>query len=384
MKYLYVLLLCYMNNSSAQLSGEEILKQSAARIKSLRSISYNIYSETGSEKANADVTVNRVKDFPVFEISQLKVSGLIMTDAGSRQVKFSSDGNRFEYLDPKTNELTRIDSATMPKIWHTGLLQELTMSILPYQQKEPLLSFIQTLKHAVKLNDTTVYTVACYKILVGYEVNDPRRGKVLFETILLIGKNDMLLYGSESGPSKKYIRIKEIDKVYESSFFTLASTNSIKTISGMEPTAEGLLPAGMDAPDWTLPSPTLKEINLSKLKGKVVLLDFWGTWCVPCIKAMPDIQAIADHFKTSAVEVIGVSVETEQSADPAGFMKRKGFTYPIALNGNTITAKYKLAVFPSIYIIDKHGKIIHRESGTGRENFKADIIGKIEKALAEN
>jgi len=77
-------------------------------------------------------------------------------------------------------------------------------------------------------------------------------------------------------------------------------------------------------------------------------------------------------------------VETEKSADRAGFVKRMGFTYPIALNGNSIAQKYKLVVFPSIYIIDKNGRIIHRESGTGRENFKEDIIEKIKIALAEN
>ena len=151
----------------------------------------------------------------------------------------------------------------------------------------------------------------------------------------------------------------------------------------MEPLSEGLLKIGTLAPDWTLVSNKGTNIQLTQLKGKVILLDFWGTWCVPCIKAMPEIQAIHDYFKNKQVEIIGVSVERDAKADPVGFVKKKGFTYPIVLNGASITEGYKVQIFPSLYIIDKQGKIIHAEHSGGRENFKDDIIARINKALNE-
>lgn len=97
---------------------------------------------------------------------------------------------------------------------------------------------------------------------------------------------------------------------------------------------------------------------------------------------MPDIQAIYDRFKDRQVIVIGVSVEPERAADPIGFMKNKNFTYPIVLNGQSITKPYQVQEFPTVYIIDKNGIIIHAEHGGNRENFKEDIISRVEKALA--
>jgi peroxiredoxin len=383
MKYLFITLFFLAKVSLAQVTGEDILKQCATKLKSLKSISYNLYSEAGAEKASVDITVNRVKDFPLFEFAQLKVSGLMIADAGSRQVRFASDGTKFEYFDPKSNELTRIENANMSKVFGTGLLPELLLSLVPYEQKDPLLPFIRKLKHVDILHDTVVYTVPCYRLSVNFEIDDPR-GKAMVETQLLIGKNDMLLYGMETKSSKRFIKIKEVDTPYDAGYFSLISSGTFKTVTGMEPKAEGLLSINTMAPGWTLPSPSLKEITLQNLKGNVVVLDFWGTWCVPCIKAMPDIQAIADHFKDAKVTVIGVSVETEQATDPAGFVKRKGFTYPIALNGKSIAAAYKVMIFPSVYIIDQTGMIVHRESGTGRENFKEDMIEKIQNLLSKN
>ena len=83
------------------------------------------------------------------------------------------------------------------------------------------------------------------------------------------------------------------------------------------------------------------------------MLDFWGTWCVPCLKSMPAVQWIYDHFKNRDVEVIGVSVEMENAVDVPGYINRKGYTYPIALDGKTIAGDYKVTQYPTIYIIDE-------------------------------
>ena len=156
-----------------------------------------------------------------------------------------------------------------------------------------------------------------------------------------------------------------------------------KKITGKEPLTDGLLSVGTKAPAWSLPSNHNKEIKLNDLKGKVILLDFWGTWCVPCLKAMPDIQFIYEKFKDQPVEVIGVSVETEKKADPAAYIKKKGYTYTIVLDGHKITKDYKVVQYPSIYIIDKTGTIIHAEHSGNREEFKEDLIKRIETAIKE-
>jgi peroxiredoxin len=96
---------------------------------------------------------------------------------------------------------------------------------------------------------------------------------------------------------------------------------------------------------------------------------------------MPVIQSIYEEFFNQAVEVIGVSVEHENALNVPDFVKRKGFTYPIALDGKTISKVYKVTQFPTMYIIDKKGKIIFAGSGEDLDKKKDAIVQLIQKAL---
>lgn len=381
MKTLLVVFLFVPGLLNAQPVGKEIMQQCASKISQLRSISYQVHVESPNEKSTATVINQRVQKLPIFETAQLKVTGITMTDTGSRQVSYASDGTAFEYFNPKLNESLRIDSPTMTKLWRTPLLTDLMIPVFAYFEAEPFSNYLSNLVTAQLQDDTSIYNVSCYKIRIRFSNNSALTGKQEFENVLYIGKNDSLFYGSSSGSQRRFIRIRELNKIYPQGTFSLAANATVKTVSGNEPLAEGLLPVGVAAPLWSLPKDDKSRISLAGLKGKVVLLDFWGTWCVPCIKAMPEIQQIHNYFKGKEVEVIGISVETEKGTDPAGFMKKKGFSYPVALDGHSIVRDYKVVMFPSVYLIDRNGKIIHRESGTGRENFKQDMIDRIIGAL---
>jgi len=363
-------------------TGQDIFKQSGEKIKALKSVSYNIYADQYGEKITADVLINRKKPYPIFEISQVKLSGIVMNDEGSKQISFASDGSRLEFIDTKDNSLVQLDSPTVSKLSRTGLMPYMLLALSAYIRQEPYDALYNIMKSATLEGDTSIYNVKCYKVKVVTEFSSAIAAAKQSETNWYFGKDDLLVRGIASAYSKQFLKIKEVNKEYADAQFSLAPQGEVKKMTGREPISNGMLAVGTMAPDWKLPSQDGKNISLRELRGKVVLLDFWGTWCVPCIKAMPEIQAIYDHFKGKNVEVIGVSVETESAADPLGFVKRKGFTYPIALKGHTITAAYKVKEFPGVYIIGKDGKIIHAESGGNRENFKEDIIGRIEKALA--
>jgi thiol-disulfide isomerase/thioredoxin len=153
-----------------------------------------------------------------------------------------------------------------------------------------------------------------------------------------------------------------------------------------EPAAPGgrtLLDTGSAAPDWTLKTPEGKEISLKSLRGKVVLLDFWATWCGPCKMAMPGIQKLHEKYKDKPVAVFGMSCwERNPNADPAAFMKDKKFTYPLLLKADEAATKYRVSGIPTFYLIDPDGKILLAFAGAGEDKLqRAEEL--IEQALAK-
>lgn len=99
----------------------------------------------------------------------------------------------------------------------------------------------------------------------------------------------------------------------------------MKGHEGMEEQPTGLLQAGTVAPDWTLLDSKGNKVTLSSLKGKVIVLDFWATWCAPCKQVMPTIQKMHEKYKSKGVLVYGVN--TWERADAAKFMKDNKYSY---------------------------------------------------------
>jgi thiol-disulfide isomerase/thioredoxin/outer membrane lipoprotein-sorting protein len=131
---------------------------------------------------------------------------------------------------------------------------------------------------------------------------------------------------------------------------------------------------GAIAPDWTLLDAKGNKVTLSKLKGKVVVLDFWATWCNPCKKVMPTIQKMNDRYKAKGVVVYGIN--TWERADAVQFMKDNKYTYGLLLKGDDVAKKYNVEGIPTMYVINKAGKIIFTEVGA-----TAETEGKLDAAI---
>ncbi|CAG0990819.1 partial glutathione peroxidase, partial [Anaerolineae bacterium] len=131
---------------------------------------------------------------------------------------------------------------------------------------------------------------------------------------------------------------------------------------------------------WTLKDGDGKDVKLSDYKGKVVVLDFWGSWCPPCRAAMPGIQKIHEKYKEKGVAVVGMNYERNAAANPAKFMKDNGYTYGLVLKADTIADKYKVNGWPTFYILDKEGKVLW--SAVGHDpSHEGQMAKVIEEAL---
>lgn len=118
---------------------------------------------------------------------------------------------------------------------------------------------------------------------------------------------------------------------------------------------------GQPAPEIRLPSPDGQEIALSSLKGKLVLIDFWASWCGPCRKEMPNVVKAYAKFKDKGFEIYGVSLDEDKSRWLEAIMK-DGITWPQVSDlkqwNNEAARQYNVQSIPYTVLVDKDGKII--------------------------
>ncbi len=142
------------------------------------------------------------------------------------------------------------------------------------------------------------------------------------------------------------------------------------------PDQPALLSVGDLAPDWTLTDASGTRHTLSQYRGKPIVLDFWATWCGPCIRTMPDIQRLHEKYLSNDLIVFGVN--TWEESNSAVYMKQRGFTYGLLLKGEEIAKAYKVNILPTVYVIGGDGKIVFRSIGVD-DNLSTFLDGYLER-----
>ncbi len=125
--------------------------------------------------------------------------------------------------------------------------------------------------------------------------------------------------------------------------------------------------AALPAPDFTLKDVADNELRLSDYKGKVVILNFWATWCGPCRFETPWLVELREQYHKRGFEIIGVSVDSLDEYDPAevaAFIKEHKVSYPIVMATKEMVSAFgPVTGLPTTLVIDRQGKIRYRHRG---------------------
>ena len=154
---------------------------------------------------------------------------------------------------------------------------------------------------------------------------------------------------------------------------TLARVNAQEKVT--------LVKVGDDVPEFVVEMFDGQKINIKDLKGKIVLINFWATWCPPCQEELKRVQKeIIDRFKGKDFVFLAISRE-ESKEQVKKFRERNGYTFPMGLDPERkIYSKFATATIPRNFIIDKKGKIVEIGVGYTKEAF-AKMIEKLERLL---
>ncbi|PUA28409.1 MAG: redoxin [Cellvibrio sp. 79] len=135
------------------------------------------------------------------------------------------------------------------------------------------------------------------------------------------------------------------------------------------------------APDFTLQSSTGENVRLAEQRGQVVMLNFWASWCGPCRKEMPLLDAMYQRYSSAGFVLYGVNVE-EDNTDAKKLLKELGVTFPVLFDTESkASSLYSVDAMPTTVVIDKKGQVryVNRGYKDGDENKYRDQIRELIK-----
>jgi peroxiredoxin len=160
-------------------------------------------------------------------------------------------------------------------------------------------------------------------------------------------------------------------------FSVLVMTTLVASLAWAAQTLSG------PAPGFALPSNGGQQVSLASLKGKVVMVNFWATWCVPCRQEMPHLQALYERYNSLGFELLAVNVEKDNAEGARKWLEETPVTFPVLFDTkNEVTKLYKVQTMPSTVLVGRDGtmRFIHHGYKPG---FEAEYQTQVRALLRE-
>jgi thiol-disulfide isomerase/thioredoxin len=135
--------------------------------------------------------------------------------------------------------------------------------------------------------------------------------------------------------------------------------------------------ASAAAPDFTLQDLSGKKVRLADLKGRVVMLEFWATWCPPCRAEIPAIERLHREYGSKGLTVLAIAMDEGGWDEVKAFVAESKISYTVLKGTEDVSADYKIRLIPATFLIDKEGNIKKQHMGGGSNETVEQAIKEL-------
>ncbi len=366
----------------------KVLRAAAAALRALRTVSYECrYRGTGAFATRAPTVAARVTIAKLTPgdpmAAKMAVEGTICESGSADAISFRMgfDGHVVRNRSAKTKVVVERNVDTEPEahslagvtvVFGGGAYHSL---LFDYVRDNPLSQQVEAATADYE-GRTVIGGVLCHVVYVEMaQANGGARRERWF-----IGVADNLprevetLVVDDSGRHGAYVlTLSNVhpNRPVDGSAFVVPTPAGYAVKPYKGPNHPELLAVGQPAPDWSLLDQEGRPHRLVDYRGKLVVLDFWATWCGPCVQGMPALERLHAKYRGRGVEIVGINAWEESNA--AAYMREKGYTYQLLLKGERVAEAYHATLLPTVYVVGADGSIVYRGIGTDSQTLASVI-----------
>jgi thiol-disulfide isomerase/thioredoxin len=359
-------------------NGRQILERSAAALRATQTVEYDFvfgHPADPTGYATGRTLMRRAGDA---KDGWIRVIGHVRA-----QPQFKRTEERFDYgLDGERARLANLTGGVYSEAPRGAGANALALNavygyLTEFIEAKPLWKELESAKEIEVLDPETVDGVLCDVVRTTYDA-----GGRQVEVIWSISRNDSLprrgrwVNNSYSSGSMTFTMTNlRRDRELKAQDFVPVSAASLKRVAA----SKELVAIGEEVPDWELATVDGGRLGSKGLEGKIVVLDFWNTWCFICRAIAPQTRALAREIGDD-VQFVGVNLF--ETGDAAAYWRTSGARYPAVLAGESLASMLDVASQPAVAVIDGRGRLRYTEVGATADRVK-HIREAIERSRKE-